>query len=55
VDGVGPKRRVALLRAFGGLKGVRDAGVEDLQRVSGIDQRLAQRIYDFFHAGPQHS
>ena len=55
VEGVGPKRRLALLRAFGGLKGVRDAGVEDLQRVSGIDQQLAQRIYDFFHAGPQHS
>ena len=51
IAGVGPKRRVALLRAFGGLRGVRDAGIEDLQRVEGIHLELAQRIYDFFHVG----
>lgn len=49
IDGIGPKRRIALLRAFGGLKGIRDAGLEDLQRVGGIHQELAQRIYEHFH------
>ncbi|MBW9248786.1 MAG: excinuclease ABC subunit C, partial [Acidithiobacillus ferriphilus] len=51
IAGIGPKRRVALLRAFGGLRGIRDAGIEDLQRVEGIHLELAQRIYDFFHVG----
>jgi len=49
ITGIGAKRRMALLRAFGGLKGVRDAGLDDLQRVEGIHQELAQRIYDHFH------
>ncbi len=49
IAGIGPKRRVALLRAFGGLRGIRDAGLDDLQRVEGVHQALAQRIYDHFH------
>lgn len=49
IEGVGPKRRQTLLKAFGGLRGIQDAGVEDLARVSGIDHHLAQRIYEFFH------
>lgn len=51
ISGIGPKRRSALLRRFGGLRGVRDAGVDDLQRVEGIRRELAQRIYDYFHSG----
>ncbi|MCE5360285.1 MAG: excinuclease ABC subunit C, partial [Acidithiobacillus sp.] len=51
IGGIGPKRRGALLRHFGGLRGIRDAGVEDLQRVEGIRRELAQRIYDHFHTG----
>ncbi len=51
IDGIGPRRRIALLRAFGGLRGIRNAGIEDLQRVEGIHLQLARRIYDFFHVG----
>ncbi|MDD3760131.1 MAG: excinuclease ABC subunit UvrC [Acidithiobacillus sp.] len=51
IDGIGPKRRGALLRSFGGLRGIRDAGVDDLQRVEGIRRELAERIYDHFHPG----
>ncbi len=49
IGGIGPKRRMALLRAFGGLRRIKDAGVDDLQRVEGIQRELAQRIYDYFH------
>jgi excinuclease ABC subunit C len=49
VPGIGPKRRQALLRQFGGLKQLARAGVEDIAGVEGISAELAQRIYDAFH------
>ncbi|GMU42650.1 MAG: excinuclease ABC subunit UvrC [Xanthomonadales bacterium] len=49
IAGVGGKRKSALLKAFGGLQGIRAAAVEDLMSVAGIDRALAQRIHDHFH------
>jgi excinuclease ABC subunit C len=49
ISGIGPRRRQALLRQFGGVKQVARAGVEDLSQVEGISAELAQRIYDAFH------
>ncbi len=49
VPGIGPRRRAALLRAFGGLDGVESAGVEELMQVGGIHRDLAERIYAALH------
>ncbi len=51
IAGLGPKRRRALLQAFGGLRGVRRAGVDDLAKVNGISRTLAQRIHEHLHSG----
>ncbi|MEZ5561738.1 MAG: excinuclease ABC subunit UvrC [Gammaproteobacteria bacterium] len=51
IPGLGPQRRSALLREFGGLQGIVQAGVSDLARVRGISRTLAQRIYDHLHGG----
>ncbi len=51
IAGVGPKKRRELLRHFGGLQGVKQASVEDLKQASGISPKLAELIYDRFHAG----
>ena len=49
IAGLGPKRRRELLRQFGGLQGVRGAGVDDLIKVRGISRLLAEKIYDELH------
>lgn len=49
VEGIGDKRRQALLKYFGGLQAVKNAGVEDLAKAPGISPKLAQRIYELFH------
>jgi len=48
IDGVGPGRKRALLHAFGSARGVGRASVEDLAKVEGVSQQLAERIYGFF-------
>jgi len=49
VPGIGGKRKKALLLHFGSAKAVAEAGVADLQKVSGISRAVAERIYNFFH------
>jgi excinuclease ABC subunit C len=51
IDGVGPGRKKALLHAFGSARGVSRASVEDLVKVDGVSEPLAQRIHAFFHKG----
>ncbi len=49
IEGIGPKRRQKLLTHFGGLKGVKNAGAEDIAKIDGISRSLAQKIYDQLH------
>ena len=53
IPGIGEARRKALMRAFGSLEAVRDAEVEDLAMLDGMNQRAAQSVYDFFHKNPE--
>jgi len=55
IAGIGPRRRGALLRHFGGLVGLKAAAVDDIARVEGINRPLAERIWASLHgldAGP---
>jgi excinuclease ABC subunit C len=54
IEGLGPKRRQLLLKQFGGLQGVTQAGVDALSSIDGISRQLAQRIYDSFHQPDDH-
>ncbi|MCC5791423.1 MAG: excinuclease ABC subunit UvrC [Legionellaceae bacterium] len=49
IEGVGARRRQALLRRFGGLRALQEATAEELSKVPGISSALAQRIYEHFH------
>ena len=44
VPGVGPKRKRALLRKFGSLKGIRDASTEDIAATVGFTATLAAKV-----------
>ncbi|MGH8085799.1 MAG: excinuclease ABC subunit UvrC [Lysobacter sp.] len=49
IPGIGPRRRGNLLRHFGGLAGLKAAGVEEISRVDGVNDALAERIYATLH------
>jgi excinuclease ABC subunit C len=50
VPGIGAARKRALLNHFGSARGVKQAGLEDLQAAPGISREIAKKIYGFFHA-----
>jgi excinuclease ABC subunit C len=51
IAGIGSSRKKALLAHFGSAKAVAAASLSDLASVNGISGSMAQKIYDFFHAG----
>jgi len=51
IPGLGPAKRRALLKHFGGLQGVMKAGMAEFEQVEGIGASLARVIYDHLHPG----
>lgn len=49
IMGLGPKRRQNLLKYFGGMRGISRAGVEELAKVPGVSEKLAESIYQKVH------
>ena len=45
IDGVGPKRRQALLSHFGGIQDLTKASIDELTKVKGISAEMADTIY----------
>jgi len=48
VDGVGPKRKKALLKHFGSVSRISEATLDELMTVEGINRPTAERILEFF-------
>ncbi len=51
IDGIGAARKRALLNHFGSARGVKMAGLTDLEAAPGINRETARRVYAFFHPG----
>jgi len=50
IKGIGDKRKKALLRAFGSVDNIKNATVEELASIEGMNRLAAQQVYDFFRA-----
>ena len=51
IEGIGPSRKRALLNHFGSSRGVKMAGLPDLEATPGISRETARRVYAHFHPG----
>jgi excinuclease ABC subunit C len=51
IAGVGPARKRALLNHFGSARGVKQAGLVDLEAAPGINRATARLVYAHFHPG----
>jgi len=47
IPGVGPKRKRALIRKFGSVKGIREASVEEIAATVGFTRSLAERVKEY--------
>lgn len=50
IPGIGPKRRLALMRQFGDIYAIREATVAQLSDVEGMNERAAEAVYEFFRS-----
>jgi len=44
IEGIGEKKRQALLKKFGSVKKIKEAKIEELTEVKGINEKLAEKI-----------
>ena len=51
ISGVGEKRKKALLSHFKSIEDIKNASVEELSKVEGLNKSVAENIYDYFRKG----
>jgi excinuclease ABC subunit C len=53
LEGMGPKRRAALWKRFGSLDAMREASIDDLAAVDGMNRVVAERVHTFLQGDLQ--
>ena len=49
INGVGPKRKILLLKHFGSLQKIKESNIDEISQVKSINQNLALKIYEYIH------
>ena len=49
IDGIGLIRKRALLNHFGSARAVESASFDEIKSVKGVEEKVAKKIYNFFH------
>lgn len=50
IQGIGEKRKLSLLRDFGDIEGISKAGVDELSDIEGMNKKVAENVYNYFHS-----
>ena len=49
IQGIGFMRKRALLNHFGSARAVESASLDEIKTVEGVEEKVAKKIYNFFH------
>ena len=49
ISGIGSIRKRALLNHFGSARAVESASLDEIKSVEGVEEKVAKKIYNFFH------
>ena len=49
IEGIGSMRKRALLNHFGSARAVESASLDEIKTVEGVEEKVAKKIYNFFH------
>jgi excinuclease ABC subunit C len=49
IDGIGSVRKRSLLNHFGSARAVESASLDEIKSVEGVEEKVAKKIYNFFH------
>jgi len=49
IEGIGSTRKRALLNHFGSARAIESASFEEIKSVEGVEEKVAKKIYNFFH------
>lgn len=51
INGIGEKRRKALLTIFASVDKIKEAGIDELMNVKEMDRKSAEAVFNYFHRG----
>ena len=49
IDGVGEKRRLALMNGFKSIDDIKLATIDELKKIKGMNELAAKKVYEYFH------
>ena len=49
IQGIGKKRKISLLKAFGSIDNIKNASVEQLAKTEGMNLKTAENVYNYYH------
>ena len=49
IEGIGSIRKRSLLNHFGSARAVESASLDEIKSVEGVEEKVAKKIYNFFH------
>lgn len=49
ISGIGKKRKINILKEFGTMDKVKNASVEELAKIKGMNEKVATNVYEYYH------